>query len=344
MKQTFCENCRDYVDYKVIEKSMSDKLKGKSYTYMGKEAYCQKCHEEVYVGEINDYNLEALYTIYRKENQIISLEMVREIPKKYDIGKRPLSLLLGWGELTFSRYYDGDMPTKQYSEILKQIYEDPQYYKELLEKNKENLKSELAYNKSKKAVEQLIKQNNQHNKKINLVMDYLLDQYSDISYLALQKALYYIQGFYYAFYQQFLFTEDCEAWVHGPVYRSIYYRYKEYSFDFIEESFGKKVLNKQLFLKTEQEILDSIIDYVCCYSGQTLEYFTHLEKPWIITRGELEPTTSSNRMIPKNLIGDYFTEIKEKYQMIHPDDIKNYTQDMFKQIDVIKKEKGINKI
>jgi len=37
-------------------------------------------------------------------------------------------LLLGWGEQTFSRYCDGDLPTKQYSEILKKIYDDQHYY------------------------------------------------------------------------------------------------------------------------------------------------------------------------------------------------------------------------
>ena len=30
-------------------------------------------------------------------------------------------------------------------------------------------------------------------------------------WIALQKALYYIQGFYYAFYKEFLFAENCQA-------------------------------------------------------------------------------------------------------------------------------------
>jgi hypothetical protein len=61
--------------------------------------------------------LEQLYSEFRKQHNIISLEKIIEIPEKYNIGKRPLSLLLGWGEQTFSRYYDGDMPTQQYSAI-----------------------------------------------------------------------------------------------------------------------------------------------------------------------------------------------------------------------------------
>lgn len=67
-----------------------------------------------------------------------------------------------------------------------------------------------------------------------MVIEYLLDQYEDITPLALQKSLYYVQGFYYAFYNKFLFDEDCQAWVHGPVYPDVYYRYRDYKFDTIE--------------------------------------------------------------------------------------------------------------
>ena len=69
------------------------------------------------------------------------------ILKKYDIGKRPLSLLLGWGESTLTRYLDGDIPTKQYSNTLKKILNNPDDMKDLLEKNKDNIK-DVAYRKS----------------------------------------------------------------------------------------------------------------------------------------------------------------------------------------------------
>ncbi|MEG2290537.1 MAG: hypothetical protein RSA29_15840 [Clostridium sp.] len=41
------------------------------------------------------------------------------------------------------------MPTKQYSDILKRIYEDPIYYLSVLEDNKDRLKSMISYEKSK---------------------------------------------------------------------------------------------------------------------------------------------------------------------------------------------------
>jgi uncharacterized phage-associated protein len=148
---------------------------------------------------------------------------------------------------------------------------------------------------------------------------YLLSQCEDITPLALQKALYYIQGFYYAFYKTFLFSEECEAWVHGPVYRDIYFRYRDYRFDPIE---GNDEFDDTVFSSSEKAILDSVIKNVCCYSGKVLEKFTHSEAPWLATRGDLPETVASDRTILKKQIGDYFSAVKEKYNMINPNDIK----------------------
>ena len=113
-KKVFCEECRNDVDYVIATTPMTGSIREKEYSYIGKEAHCAECGSHIYVAEISDANLRALYDVYRQGNGIIALDQIREIPVKYAIGKRPLSLLLGWGEQTFSRYYDGDTPTKQY--------------------------------------------------------------------------------------------------------------------------------------------------------------------------------------------------------------------------------------
>lgn len=322
----FCEECRDDVEYMVTEVPMVGKIKGIEYHYTGKEARCIHCNTRVYVPEINDFNLKALYEVYRKKNGIVSLDVILAIPKKYAIGKRPLSLLLGWGEQTFSRYCDGDMPTKQYSEILMKIYEDPLYYSHLLEVGKGNLKSQKTYEKSRKAVDTLLNISKQNASKIDIVIKYLLNQCEDITPLALQKALYYIQGFYYAFYNTFLFMEVCEAWVHGPVYRNVYFKYRDYRFDPIAKSqdFDESVLNA-----SEKAIFDSVIHNLCCYSGKVLEQFTHNETPWLIARGDLPVTEPSEKIISHENIGTYFKAVKEKYNMMKPSDIRVYAMDMF---------------
>lgn len=362
--KTFCEECRNDVEYSTKSVPMTASIKGKQYSYTGTEALCKECGSAVYVPEIIDANLRALYDEYRKENNIISLDEIKRIPAKYSIGKRPLSLLLGWGEQTFSRFADGDIPSKQYSDILLRIYNDPEYYLQLLISNKDNLKSAISYEKSYKATQKLIRElqnnfannnfdGNKSSDKINNVIQYLLIKCEDITPLALQKSLYYIQGFYFAFYKSFIFTDDCQAWIHGPVYKDVYLRYKDYTFTPIDspttEISGIKSSEKLADYKhvqksdvtlftaeltttlssTEKAVCDSVIDNLCCYSGKELERFTHHEEPWILTRGNLKTDDSSNKIISKKIIGEYFTKIKEKYNMINPDDIRQYAKDMF---------------
>ena len=324
-KLVFCENCRDDTGYVVEERKLTGNIRGVQYHYNGWEARCKECGELIYVPAINDDNLTALYDVYREKNNIIPLKALRSIPEKYGIGKRPLSVLLGWGEQTLSRYLSGDIPSYQYSETLKRLASDPAYYLELLEKNKDKLTS-AAYTKSKKAVEAVMRETPSASGKMESVIDYLLNRCQDITPLALQKALYYIQGFYYAFFGSFIFDEDCQAWAHGPVYKSVYARYANYHFDPISrvEEFDSSVFTTQ-----EKAVLDSVIKNLCCYSGKTLERFTHSETPWIETRGEIPESAPSDRVIDKELIGSYFLKMKEKYSMVTPSDIRSYATSMF---------------
>ena len=326
----FCENCRKDVLYTEKEEYMSSELKGEVYNYHGKIATCDECNNEIFVNEINDYNLHQLYNEFRKQHNIISLEKILEIPEKYNIGKRPLSLLLGWGEQTFSRYYDGDMPTQQYSAILQKIYEDPSFYLSTLENNKEKLKSQLTFEKSKQATQMLLgTQQVSDTAKIDIVVNYLLCKCEDITPLALQKLLYYVQGFYYAFVNHFIFEENCKAWVHGPVFKDIYFKYREYKFDSISVCDSVDDLNLAV---SEKTIIDSVVKNLSCYSGKILEAFTHAETPWLSTRGDLPASASTDREIDKKLIGDYFTAVKEKNNMLNPSDIGVYSKKMFEQI------------
>ena len=90
-----CEECREDVTYIVTTKQFEGTIKGVVYSYLGKVAHCVDCNSEIYVKEINDYNLKILYDEYRGKQGIVSLDIILKIPEKYAIGKRPLSLLLG---------------------------------------------------------------------------------------------------------------------------------------------------------------------------------------------------------------------------------------------------------
>jgi len=88
----------------------------------------------------------------------------------------------------------------------------------------------------------------------------------------------------------------------------------------------------KVFTTSEKAILNSVIKNFCCYSGKTLEKFTHLEKPWRHTRCGLPVDAHSNRIISKELLGEYFIAVKEKFCMLNPGDIGEYSQAIFEQI------------
>lgn len=328
--KAFCESCHDIIDYEVRDVELSKEIKGQNISYKGKKAFCSGCTEEVFVEEILDYNLQQLDDAYRKDQNLISTEEVKTILEKYDIGKRPLSQLLGWGEITITRYADGALPTKQYSDRLLGILDSPEEMDRTLKENKDNI-TDLAYSKSKAAIKKLgdchhVFENNDN--KIDEVTQYLIANLSDVTPLALQKLLYYSQGFFTVFHEEYLFEDDCEAWLHGPVYKEIYHKYKDCGYNPIDNRIIKDTKKLDLTDK-EKEILDAIIKNFGCYSGKVLEKMTHAELPWIEVRKGIPGNVGSTKLIPKALISNYFTHIKDKFDMINTVDIRDYSKDLF---------------
>ena len=272
------------------------------------------CSEELDV--YNDENLKLLYDSYREAHDLISLEKIREIPAMYNIGKGILSSLLGWGVHTFTRYYDGYLPTKQYSDALKKLYNNPSDYRIILEEGKQHL-SEIAYNKSKLALQNLL---SIEPTPIMKVVSYLKRRKMDMSSFRLQKLLYYSQGVSAAFNPEPLFLDPCEAWANGPVYREVYYKNKEGAIDNILAD---------LLSTDDKETIDKVLECFGRYDGDTLVLFTHSETPWLEARGHLPSDASLEKIIPLESIKNYFTDVRNRYKMTSIIDMKQYAQELF---------------
>ena len=333
IESVFCEYCINENEYKVNEVNKTSILKDEEISYMAKEAICNKCGNEVFVSDICDYNLKTLYEEYRKKHNIIRAMELNRIIIKYSINKEALSLLLGWKKETISRYLDGDMITNSHSDILKKIYKNSNYYSIVLQTNKERIEP-TDYNESRKAVKVILNKDITEDK-IDAVIKYLLIRCEDFTPLTLQKLLYYVQAFYYVFTNNYIFKEDCEASVKGPLYTSVYDRYKMFGY----EEINKEILaNDKLKLEdVERNVVESVIKFYSCYSGKILEQMTQNEAPWILTRTNIINENKINnqklnKIIEKNFIAEYFKGIKEKYNMINLLDIQKYSTDLFNKI------------
>ena len=326
-KKILCENCLESVNYKVVVEELTRSLKGKKYTFSGKTAYCVNCNKPIYVEEINEHNKQAIYEAFRRENGIISNEDIINITEKYSIGAKPLAQLLGWGINTIQRYLNGDIPKPAYSDKLKEILKNPDIFKEILVTNKDNI-TDVAFNKSVEKVDEVL--NNENDDKLTQVIHYLLSKNNEITPLALQKLLYYVQGFYFAFKKDYIFSSDCEAWVHGPVYRDVYFKYQSFGYNPIQLNIKSDIGGSLTFF--ECSLIDSVLRNFAIFNGKVLEEFTHEEEPWLAMRGDLNEEELSNEIIPKELIGSYFMKVKDKYQMLGVEEISRYSFEKYKAI------------
>ena len=63
--KAFCVTCNKDVEYSLWGKEYQGEIRGKKFTYIGKQALCTCCRSLVYVPEIQRYNLEKAKEAYR---------------------------------------------------------------------------------------------------------------------------------------------------------------------------------------------------------------------------------------------------------------------------------------
>lgn len=122
-----------------------------------------------------------------------------------------------------------------------------------------------------------------------------------ITHLKLQKLVYYAQAWHLAHYSRELFSEDMEAWTHGPVTPSVWRVFRDYRWDAIpaQSKFAGLDAEKGGFLENVFSVYGS-------YSAKELEKMTHDEEPWSKTRGNLPLEIKCTRPIDKVLMRDFY--------------------------------------
>lgn len=314
MNKQLCYKCGEKKEYIIKEKEYTYEEDGYSITYLGKMAVCETCGSEIIVDEVENYNQIQFEKAYQEQLKIISKKEIEKILEKYNIGKRPLSKVLGLGEITITRYLDGFIPNQKNSQLLKEILEKPEVYYTFLQKNKDSI-TELAYKKSMNKLKKLL---NFHEDPLLLDVATYITHNFEVTNLTLQKLLYYIQVFYYKFHKKFLFSSCCGAWDHGPVYGKVYHKYKNYKSEIIIET-------DEIDLATDiKEIVHIIVQYFGCYNGNILSYFTHSETPW-------KEGYEQHTYITHDSLAKFADELDERFEIKCYEDIKLYTNALLMQ-------------
>ncbi len=146
----------------------------------------------------------------------------------------------------------------------------------------------------------------------NTISDFFINhvhKYGDlITNLKLQKLLYYSQGWYLAIYDEVLFPEKFEAWVHGPVIPDIYQRFKKHRWNPIDEDIKEKDIN--LPEKVKQHLIE-VFEVFGSETAWELERMTHRESPWINARVRLSPTEDGYIKIKETDMKDHFASLMD---------------------------------
>lgn len=134
---------------------------------------------------------------------------------------------------------------------------------------------------------------------------YILDELGEMSTMKLQKLCYYAQAWSLAWDDIPLFDEDFQAWANGPVCKELYDVHKG---EFLIESNDlEDYVDGYEFSKDEIETLNVVMSDYGHREAFWLSELTHSERPWRETRGSLPLGERSTKIIPKELMQEYYS-------------------------------------
>ena len=136
------------------------------------------------------------------------------------------------------------------------------------------------------------------------VAAYILEQKESMTTMKLQKLVYYSQAWSLVWDEKPLFEEAIEAWANGPVIRDLF-DYHRGMYQILSMPIG----NPRLLNQEQRDTVDAVLEYYGDQPAQWLIDLTHMEEPWIQTRKGLPIQERGNRVIPLDVIADYYSSL-----------------------------------
>jgi uncharacterized phage-associated protein len=129
----------------------------------------------------------------------------------------------------------------------------------------------------------------------------------DLNTLKHQKLLYYIQAWHLAFFDKPMFSNKFQAWVHGPVNRSVYDQFKD------EKGLYSLLSPNDVSQSEESKLtasdiahIENILETYATFSPYQLETMTHEEDPWILARQGYNEYQRCEEIIDETIMKEYY--------------------------------------
>lgn len=268
--------------------------------------------------------------------RFISKAELQDMLQKYNIGKKPLAALLGWGETTILIYMNQDeIPKNEYSDRLYRLYASPGEYLDLLINNQNNI-SDVAFRKSLSAVTENI-----NNNKLLSAAQYVLDISEDyVSVCRLQNILMWSQIISLVLFDKALFPENYQPTRGNYPYKTVvtFYETKGFLFSDIRKSTNgilenhKKVGMSFMTLPDENEklIIRVTADMFAWYGDKALSQLLAAERFRLCG----PPTQNRKRIVSNDLMKKKYQEVFEQARIKKIKDVQGF---MAKRLEALRK-------
>ena len=319
-RKVYCEKCNEKVEYLIINE-VKEEYKNVKVNVEQNIGVCSQCKERLYVTELEEANLERLYTKYRELTGIVSPKDIIEFREKYNISQRELVAILDWGKMTINRYERGSLPNQSHSEILKLIINNESYFREKVEdaykagRITEKTYTEIftcvdVYEDTKDDLQlsTFIQAKLSHNPSIyngfrefdldrleNLI-GYIASRVNDLYKTSLNKYLWYMDFLNYKNTLKSITGLRYIRYTYGPIIEGKNYELilnldskfekedREINYNITTKIHSKNNYDLSLFSKDEIKVIDRVIELLKDKNATNISDLSHEERAWIETK------------------------------------------------------------
>tara|TARA_R110002110_G_scaffold415794_1_gene656137 strand:+ start:5625 stop:6668 length:1044 start_codon:yes stop_codon:yes gene_type:complete len=313
-----CPYCVQQTELEQIVGDEAVVVRGESISVPSTYFHCLRCNQDFDDPRAEDDVLDLAYREYRRRNNMLQPEEIREFRKKFNLTQKELCELLSWGEVTISRYEKGKLQENGHDTLLRLI-QNPINMLDLIRKKQKLFTPE----KKEVLTEQLTKmvqlENNFVDTYQSIFGNYDKNIFSGWQKLNISKVITMIRFFCYPSGQfktklnKLLFYADFEHYAkhetsitglqyvkmqYGPV-PSNYERYQVYLIEndmieieeivFPDDSSGEKLKSKKgpdlsCFSESEVHVLTKVKDLFNSITCKKISDISHEEEAYINTK------------------------------------------------------------
>ncbi len=317
-KECLCPMCKKHGAI-ILEEKATTIIKGEKVEYNETVYFCSTLgedDEDAYFvpSKVMDENLLKARNAYRKMKGLLTSEEIVEFRKKFGLSQVDLSRLLGWGDVTISRYESKAIQDSTYDSELRLIMDNPLEMLKKLERNRGSFELD-RYGILKNAISEAITaEDNAFIKRMNLANYYVLysepsieNGYTSLNIEKLEQIINYlalkIKGLGKVLLMKLLWYSDALSYKTNHVAMTgLVYRHKpmgalpighheiislpginveeedSQTFDYpVYHILPNDHADFSKLTKNEMAILDQVIEKFCLYNGRQIASYMHKE-------------------------------------------------------------------